>query len=90
VILRIAKGVLFQEVDGEAVLLSVDDGTYFGLNEVGTLAWKYLIGTGSLDDAFRGILEEYEVDEATLRTDLEAFAEELVSSGLAHIVDSEP
>jgi len=83
----IRSDVLIQEIDGEAVLLDINQGTYYGLNEVGTMAWKYLIDTGNLEDAVQGILEEYEVDEATLRADLEAFVKDLIKNGLAEEVE---
>jgi hypothetical protein len=81
--IRIHPRVLIQEVDGEAVLLDVDQGMYYALNEVGTRAWKYLKDSGDVEDAVTGILKEYEVDEATLRDDLHAFVKELVDNGLA-------
>lgn len=84
---RIKPDVLIQEVQEEAVLLSVDKGTYYGLNEVGNRAWKYLQDTGDVEDAVKGILEEYEVDEETLRKDLEAFAKDLVDNDLAELVE---
>ena len=87
--IKFKPDVQIQEVDGEAVLLSADQGTYYGLNEVGTRAWKYLQETGSLDDAVEGILEEYDVDEATLRADLETFVKDIVAQGLADRVDPE-
>lgn len=86
VIIRIRSGVLLQEIAGEAVLLEPVAGTFYGLNEVGTQAWKYLIDTGNLEDAVQGILLEYEVDEATLRADLEAFVKDLIKNGLAEEV----
>ena len=33
---KVAPDVLFSEVQGEAVLLNVKTGIYFGLNQVGT------------------------------------------------------
>jgi Coenzyme PQQ synthesis protein D (PqqD) len=85
--LHVGKNVLIQEVDGEAVLLDINQGTYYGLNEVGTMAWKYLIDTGNLEEAIQGILQEYEVDEATLRADLEAFVKDLIKNGLAEEIE---
>ncbi len=84
---KIKPDVLIQEVQEEAVLLSVDKGTYYGLNEVGNRAWKYLQDTGDVEDAVKGILEDYEVDEETLRKDLEAFVKELVDNELAEFVE---
>ena len=32
--------VVFRDLDGEAVILDLVSGTYFGLNEVGTRVWR--------------------------------------------------
>lgn len=86
-IVRIPNDALIQEVDDEAVILEPNQGMFYALNEVGTMAWKYLIDTGNLEDAIQGILKEYEVDEATLRSDLEAFVKDLIKNGLAEEVE---
>lgn len=37
---RINDDVMFQELQGEAVLLSLASGTYFGLDRMGTRIWQ--------------------------------------------------
>jgi hypothetical protein len=86
--IAIHPNILLQEVQGEALLLSIDQAKYYELNEVGTLAWKYLTDTGILEDAVQGILGEYQVDEGTLRHDLQAFARDLINNGLAGEVEA--
>lgn len=81
--LRISEGVLLQFIGDEAVVLHVATGTYFAVNQTGALAWRSLVQGGSLEDAVQEILQVYEVDEASLREDLEAFANDLVEKGLA-------
>jgi hypothetical protein len=66
------EGVLSRVLDGEAVLLDVEGGAYFGLNRVGTRAWE-LIGTvgttkGALVDA---LLAEHEVTREVLDRDID-------------------
>jgi hypothetical protein len=39
---RINDDVVFRELEGEAVLLNLETGVYFGLNEVGTRIWSLL------------------------------------------------
>ncbi|MCU0693035.1 MAG: PqqD family protein [Polyangiaceae bacterium] len=70
--IAIHPDILLQQVQGEAVLLSIDQEKYYGLNEVGTLAWKYLTDTGILEDAVQGILGEYQVDATSSTTVLRA------------------
>ena len=78
----IPQEVLFRDVDGEAVLLNIQTGKYFGLDEVGTRMWTLLAEDGCLEPAFRTLLGEYDVTSAQLRQDLLHLVDELVSHGL--------
>ena len=49
--LRIPNGVLFRQLDNEAVLLDADSGFYFTLNESGTVVWQSLSKDGRLRSA---------------------------------------
>jgi len=45
---RIPDDVIFRELNGEAVILNLDNGTYFGLNSVGMRIWQLCEQHGSL------------------------------------------
>ncbi|MDZ7842508.1 MAG: PqqD family protein [Gammaproteobacteria bacterium] len=79
---KIADNVLFQEVDGEAVLLSLDEGCYYGLDELGTRIWKLINQDLDSEQVIAAIVEEYEVEPDQARRDLEAFLGDLEQSGL--------
>lgn len=83
---RISRDVLCQEVEGEAVLLDLDSGKYFGLNEVGTRFWELAARTGDVSEIFTRMLDEYEVDEETLAGDLDDFLGDVSSAGLIELV----
>ncbi|MBN1400973.1 MAG: PqqD family peptide modification chaperone, partial [Anaerolineae bacterium] len=40
---EISPGTLFRELDGEAVLLNLESGHYYGLDEVGTRILSLLV-----------------------------------------------
>ena len=65
-----ATDVVFQELQGEMVLANLESGDYFALNSVGASIWRSLLSNRNLDDAIAEMLDEYEVDEATLRADV--------------------
>jgi len=79
---KIADNVLFQEVDGESVLLSLDKGCYYGLDELGTRIWKLIDRDLDSDRVVAAIVEEYEVEPEQARRDLDAFLSDLEQSGL--------
>lgn len=85
---RIADGVLMSPVANEAVLLNIETGHYFGLNEVGARAWSLLADGLDLQAVTARLLEEYEVAESVLRTDLDLLVDGLVRAEL--VVVEEP
>ena len=70
---------------GEAVLLDLATGTYFGLDEVGTRVWQLLEQYGSNDAVVAALLEEYAVDEPRARADVDRLILELSEKGLVRI-----
>jgi hypothetical protein len=81
-ILRISKEVIFQELDGEAVLLNMQSGIFFGLNPVAKRMWELLNELGQAERVLTQMLQEYEASEEQLRQDLIDFIEKLKSKGL--------
>ena len=73
---------VFREMDGESVLLNLETGMYFGLDEVGTRVWRLAADNGSLRAVRERLVEEYDADPAAIERDLLALAEALVSKGL--------
>jgi hypothetical protein len=78
----VSESVLFRELQGEAVLLEIESGVYFGLNEIGSRIWNLLVAHGDLERVLTDLLDEYDVSEKRLRADLEAFLAILVERQL--------
>lgn len=78
----ISPEVLFQEVGGEAVLLDLAGGSYFGLDEVGTRIWQLLQEHSRLRTLYEAMLSEFEVEPARLEEDLLRLVGELADAGL--------
>lgn len=76
---------LFTEVDGEAVLLDLRSGQYYGLDALGTRIWTLLGEHRSLAAVREALLAEYDVEEARLQADLETFVKSLVDAGLLRV-----
>jgi len=84
----IPDDVVFRDLAGEAVILHLTNGTYFGLNEVGTRIWNLLAEHGSTEQILPPLLREYEVEEVELRHDLEVLLQALTEKELI-VVDAE-
>ncbi|MDQ3813067.1 MAG: PqqD family protein [Armatimonadota bacterium] len=77
-----APHVLFQELEGEMVLLNLETERYYGLDEVGTRFWQLLTEYGNVETIVARMLGEFEVAEATLRSDLTNLMAQLSTAGL--------
>lgn len=78
----VPEGVMFRDLDGEAVLLELHSGRYFALNETGTRMWTVLLEHGRVEPALQALLAEYEVPEDQLKGELLSFVEALASQRL--------
>ena len=54
----------------------------FTLNDVGACFWRLMDGKRSVQEICRELLQEYDVEEDQLGSDLEEFIEELKASDL--------
>jgi len=62
--------VLAEQVDGETVLLDLDSGMYFALNDVGARIWELCDGSRTVTDIVATISEEYEAPEEIINADV--------------------
>ena len=79
---RIPDDVVFRELDGEAVVLNLDTGIYFGLDAVGTRIWRLIEERKPLRIVLDTLIDEYEASPDRLQSDLLAFVERLNGKGL--------
>ncbi len=78
----IADATVFRELDGEAVILQLDDGVYFGLDAVGTRLWRLIEAHGNLRVVFDAALAEFDVAPEVLERDLLQLVAELADKRL--------
>ena len=74
--------ILAQDIENEIVLLNTQTGRYFGLAANGQRIWQLLTELGDTEMAIEALRLEYDVEEATLRQDVEELVEKLVETGL--------
>ena len=81
---HVVKGpdVLLQDLEGEAVLLNLRNGQYYGLDENSYHMYKTLTSSRSVQAAYEALLQEYEIEPGQLRSDLDKFLTHLLENGL--------
>ena len=76
------------ELGGEAVVLNLDTGIYYGLDLVGTQVWRLLQQPRSLPELRDLITDEFDVTPDRCGADLHAFVGSLKTHGLLRPCDA--
>ena len=80
--MNVRKQLVKRTIAGDVILVPVGDASLelkglLTLNETGARMWDLLLQCDTEEALVQHMLEEYEVDEATLRTDVREFLAQL-------------
>lgn len=84
-----SRGQLSAKLSGEAVILGLKDGVYFGLEGSGARIWDLVQQPAALGDVARTLSREFEVTADDAMRDLLALAGDLLNRGLLDVVPDE-
>lgn len=87
--LRITDDVIFNDLQGEVVILNLKTGLYFGLDPVGARAWQLIQEHGRLGPVRNAMLQEYEVSPEHLWEDLQDLVTRLADDGLVEVINED-
>jgi hypothetical protein len=73
---------IFSVVDNDVLALRIENGRCYGMEEVAAAVWSLLERPRGLDSICEQLLEQYEVEAATCRSDVVELLELLRSEGL--------
>ena len=73
------------DVAEEVVVLNLASGVYYGLNPVGARVWSLIQQPRTFAELRDQLLQEYEVESASLEADLRALLTELADQRLIEI-----
>ena len=78
----VPEHVLSRKLEDEMVLLNLDSGEYFGLNDTGTRVWELLVAGHGTDEVVDRLIEEFEVAAEEASAHVASLCSELVEAGL--------
>ena len=84
IVRRVAEQVSC-DMAGEAIVLNMKSGVYFGMDQVAALIWNLIEKPRTVGEIRDAIMQEYEVDSDTCEQDLRSFLDHLQSAGLIEI-----
>jgi hypothetical protein len=79
---RRREGAISQTAGDETIVLDTRRGTYFTLDDVGTLVWELCDGTRSLDEIVAAVTAGYDVAPGQAETDIRELLDELAAERL--------
>jgi hypothetical protein len=82
-----ARDAVSCELDGEAAILNVQSGEYYGLDEVGAFVWRMMSDPLSIAEIIDRITSVYEVDTERCEADLLGLIKQLAVHRLIEIDD---
>ena len=85
-VLARSTGTVEAEVDGERVLLSPKDFSYFGLAGAGAPVWDLIDGEASVDAIVAALEAEFMAEPGVIRHETLEFVDALLAAGLIEVV----
>ena len=87
--MRLRDGVVFSEIEREAVIIDTNRGRYLSLNESGSRVLHMLLGAKNLREVVRKVIVETEADPATVEADVTMFRDKLLNEGIIETSERE-
>ncbi|KPL12125.1 thymidylate synthase [candidate division BRC1 bacterium SM23_51] len=82
-----ARDQVSSNLDGEAAILNLKNGVYYGLDPVGARIWSLIQEPTTVAELRDAIVEEYEVEPDRCERDLLALLRDLAAEGLIEVRD---
>lgn len=85
--MKVKKDFITRTVAGETVIVPTGEAAahlngMITLNETGAFIWRFLQKAHTKEELLAAMLEEFEVDEACARVDIEGFTGALMEHGM--------
>ena len=81
--LRKAAGRFSETViEGEVVVMNLDDGVFFSLTGTAAAGWHLIDGTRDRAELVSALAKEFATDPQTVAADLDPFLGQLIEAGL--------
>lgn len=81
-----APGNIVSDMDGEKVMLNIENGKYYNLGNIGGLIWDMLKEPINFETLVFNLLSEFDVEKTECEEQVYNFIQELYSEGLISVV----
>jgi hypothetical protein len=70
--------ILVNEVDGETVMMSIENGTYYGMNPTGNYIWNLLQEESSIEELLLKLSNTYNLSEDQCQKEVLPFVQTMI------------
>ncbi len=84
-VVTVSKDQISCDLGGEAAILQLASGVYFGLDAVGASVWQLIQQPKTVGEILAALLQDYDVEAARCEADLHSLLREMVAAGLIQI-----
>jgi hypothetical protein len=84
-LLQRKPGMLFNEIDGEVVMLSIENSEYYGMDKVGSRIWQLLESPLQLKELINKLMDEFDVAEEKCRKETLDFVKKMTEKKLLNL-----
>lgn len=79
--------LIYNEIDGEMVILSIENGEYYTLNSVGSEIWNLLKTQHTFTQIINLLLETYDINKRECECDTMDYMEDLLENEIINCVN---
>ena len=76
------EGIVFNKLDDELVMMSIENGEYYGLDNIGAQIWEIIQQPTNFSEIVLKLMRKYDVSEETCIADIQEFLSELLGKNL--------
>ncbi|MDJ0736675.1 MAG: lasso peptide biosynthesis PqqD family chaperone [Nostocaceae cyanobacterium] len=83
-----SKEQVSSNLSGDAIILDMKSGTYYGLDEVGASIWSLIQRPKTVEEIKNAMLAEYEVEPEECEQGILSLLEDLATQGLIDVISA--
>jgi hypothetical protein len=84
-VVSVAEGITVADLDGEAIILDINSGQYFGLNKVGAEILSLIKEPRTVDEVIDRIAVQFEADRGRVQDDVLTFIQDMSEAKLVRM-----
>lgn len=78
--------LVFNEMDGETIMMSIENGEYYGMNSMGSRIWSLLETPKKVSDICKTLLPDYDVTPEQCIKDLLPFLNKMAAKNVIKLI----